>query len=560
MKNLYPKTLINKVKRIWARPRPSTSTTISHLGQPVEPAASGRLAKRLAKQAEDAPNPPPSYGSLLHNPLQPPPINVAPSLRSHRLTQQGKDRINQYLEQNYGLNITDGVNGSSIEEDQIEKIQSMPLHNLNELKKNINLYNGTFRGSNDFIEPLSSAINQTIDLKLTALTLKHPKSPEDKKMIIDAFCQRFDINLTETVTDALKQSAMIFSKETPEKFDDIADQITEHRIYGSFDYWSPVAYSNINDPFMDDKIKTTFPDVLTQKLFDQVPKDTLSKIVPTPERNHYNVTLNETSIPIPDDGVCFFSSCLLAQINPGLESIAAVGAEEPIEEDPQELKDAILLSVLPKDFKNDRLDDLKASPYFGSISAMIESGVSFDSVKDTNPQLNRFLVNIDESQFEDMTTFEEFKDPYQAPDGFTYDRDTIKETIRAQLTPDPRRDMTDFSMADFGPERLIASIKIGSGEFFNGDEASSMAEGMSGLDINAKVDQIMHNMTPNHDVRFIIHYGRNFELAKSITTGFELSLSDQEIDQLLVGNRTQIPADDEGANEKIADLLVPLTN
>ena len=56
-----------------------------------------------------------------------------------------------------------------------------------------------------------------------------------------------------------------------------------------------------------------------------------------------------------------------------------------------------LLSALPLDFSRDRLNDLKASPYFGAINAMIESGVSFDSIKDTNTQLNLFLVNIDES-------------------------------------------------------------------------------------------------------------------------------------------------------------------
>ena len=64
-----------------------------------------------------------------------------------------------------------------------------------------------------------------------------------------------------------------------------------------------------------------------------------------------------------------------------------LSAEEPNEVDPQDLKDATLLSALPLDFSSDRLNDLKASPYFDAISAMIESGVSFDSIKDTNSSI-----------------------------------------------------------------------------------------------------------------------------------------------------------------------------
>ena len=146
-----------------------------------------------------------------------------------------------------------------------------------------------------------------------------------------------------------------------------------------------------------------------------------------------------------------FSSCLLAQVNPSLETIAAMGAEEPNEVDPENLKDATLLSALPLDFSSNRLNDLKESPYFSAINAMIECGISFDSIKDTNPQLNRFLVNIDESQLEDVTTFEKFTDPYQAPDGLTYDRDTLERSIRAKLTPNVVQSVEDPASTDRSP-------------------------------------------------------------------------------------------------------------
>ena len=96
-------------------------------------------------------------------------------------------------------------------------------------------------------------------------------------------------------------------------------------------------------------------------------------------------------------------------------------------------------------------------------------------------------------------------------------------------------------MADFSPAQRIASIKIGSSKFFNMDKAQHMADHMEGLNIDAQVEQIMHNMTPNHDVRFIINYDRNFDLAKTITTQLGLNLTDQEINQKLVGNRNQLP-------------------
>ena len=73
----------------------------------------------------------------------------------------------------------------------------------------------TFEGSDDFMQPFEVGYaNQTIDLKLPAVALQKTKSPEDKKMIVDLFCQRFDINLKETVTDALEHLAIIFVKET----------------------------------------------------------------------------------------------------------------------------------------------------------------------------------------------------------------------------------------------------------------------------------------------------------------------------------------------------------
>ena len=332
MNRFNPKSIINNLARLVRGSSQSTQpNTLRPLGRPVGESDSGRLASRLAnRRSSQSPQQSPHilrdpqtpvgkpsnqrhYDQLANlrnlqppqqSPPPPPPIGVRKS--SEERTQEGKVRINQYLNQNYDLNITDGEDGSSIQEGEIEKIQSMSLHDLNELKNNINLYNMTFKGSDDFIQPLKSAINQTIDLKLPALTLKKTKSPEDKKMIVDLFCQRFDINLKETVTDALEHLAIIFDKETTPTLDDIVLHITQQRIYESFDYWAPVAYDNITDPFMDENIKPIFPDVLTQKLFDQIPADTFSKIEHTAERNHYNVTLNETSITIPDDGVCFF--------------------------------------------------------------------------------------------------------------------------------------------------------------------------------------------------------------------------------------------------------------
>ncbi|MEC8677225.1 MAG: hypothetical protein VXX85_00050, partial [Candidatus Margulisiibacteriota bacterium] len=419
----------------------------------------------------------------------------------------------------------------------------------NQLHQDINDYNQIIVGFNNFIEPLKSATNQIIDLKLTALTLKRHKSPEDKKIIIDAFCQRFAIDLKATVAEALGHLAIIFDKEPPPTLDDIAQAITDHRIYESFDYWAPVAYGNITDPFMDENIKHNFPDILTQKLYDQIPENVISKIEHSAERNHYSVKLNETNIPIPDDGVCFFSSCILAHVNARLEPISTVGAEEPSEEVPQDLKDHTLLSALPLDFSSARLNDLKKSPYFGAINALIECGVSFNSVKNTNHQLNRFLVNIDETQFEDMITGEEFKDPYQAPDGLTYDRDALEKTIKAKLNPDE-----GTPMADLSPAQRIESIKIGS-NFFDVDEAQRMADDMAEFDIDAKVEHIMSLMTPNHDVRFIIHYKQNFDLAKTIATELRLTLSDQEINQILVDYRDQLPGNSSNSPEAIRNIF-----
>ena len=169
------------------------------------------------------------------------------------------------------------------------------------------------------------------------------------------------------------------------------------------------------------------------------------------------------------------------------------------------------------------------------------------------PQLNRFLVNIDESHFEDMITGDEFTDPYQAPDGLTYDRDTLEGTIRAKLNPDEGE-----AMADYSPAQRIASIRIGSDNFFPEDEAGRMADDMSELSIDAKVEQIMHNMNPNHDVRFIINYKQNFDLAKGITTELGLTLSDQEINQTLVDYREQLPGISPNSHEAIANLLIQL--
>jgi len=110
-------------------------------------------------------------------------------------------------------------------------------------------------------------------------------------------------------------------------------------------------------------------------------------------------------------------------------------------------------------------------------------------------------------------------------------------------------------MADYSTAHRIESIKIGSSNFFPEDEAQRMADDMAGFDINAKVEQIMHNMTPNHDVRLIINYDRNFDLAKTITTELELTLSDQKINQTLVDYRDQLPGISPNSDEAIANLL-----
>ena len=181
----------------YIKPNTSRFTYSNKPTQSISPPVQNELATQLSDKLQ----PQRVTANILH----------PRSASQEGLTSTNINRINQYLQQTYGFSIR--YEEKNVIFQMIKWYNLNHYHyDLNQLLQDINDYIQIIVGFNDFIEPLKSATNQTIDLKLTALTLKHPKSPEDKKMIIDAFCQRFDINLKATVTEALNHVAILFEK------------------------------------------------------------------------------------------------------------------------------------------------------------------------------------------------------------------------------------------------------------------------------------------------------------------------------------------------------------